>query len=50
MDTAHRLGKRLIEMDKKAEELEKTKRNKLRQRSLTQVESSKIEDVTRSPK
>jgi hypothetical protein len=48
MDTAHRLGKRLIELDKQAEELEQTKRNKIRQRSLTQVESSKIEEPTSS--
>ena len=44
MDTAHRLGKKLIELDKQAEEIEAIKKDKVRHRSLTHVETTKRKD------
>ena len=41
MDTAHRLGKKLIELDKQAEEIDAIKKEKIRHRSLTHVETTK---------
>jgi len=42
LTTAQKLGKRLIEMDKKAEEIEAVRKSKIRQRSLTQVETTDV--------
>ena len=45
MNTAQRLGKRLIELDKKAEEIETARLSKIRQRSLTQIETTNTKEV-----
>ena len=45
LNPAHRLGKRLIELDRKAEKVETARLSKIRQRSLTQIETTNKEEI-----